>query len=381
MSVFLRFFAIAAFIFGITFQSFARQRTTTISWLYHPNRPGVEAYMQGGAFVANTGSVTAMLFNPAGLAQMPGRLTAAVETGWASRTEYLNFRNVDLVAGFQPVQFAGIAFQPGRKFAVGAFYTRPTNYNLERGRFLSTGENHPDETGEFVEPVSRREQTSLGMAFATAVAKNFSFGGGLEWRRSRFHDQILRLYTKGQAEAVRFSIGAILQIRDWNMGISAQGKYNAAGDGEFTPISDILDTLGQRIRYDPLPLPFQFSIEEPASIRLGIATPYAFDRLRLSADAEYKDFNSEDPIERWQFYGGGMVKLMSNVDLSFGAFTFRKDYSAYIEGPKSEIFWTVGASVEISQFRFSGSFMDGDLLTEGFVGQRFINFAVGFVVP
>jgi hypothetical protein len=67
--------------------------------------------------------------------------------------------------------------------------------------------------------------------------------------------------------------------------------------------------------------------------------------------------------------------------LGFGAFTFRKDYSAYIEGPDSETFLTVGGSVELSQFRFSASFMDGDLLTQDFVGQQFIDFAIGFVIP
>jgi hypothetical protein len=41
----------------------------------------------------------------------------------------------------------------------------------------------------------------------------------------------------------------------------------------------------------------------------------------------------------------------------------------------------VGGSVELSQFRFSGSFMDGDLFTQNFAGQRFINFAVSFIVP
>jgi hypothetical protein len=126
---------------------------------------------------------------------------------------------------------------------------------------------------------------------------------------------------------------------------------------------------------------FRFSNEEPATIRLGLATPYAFGRLRLSADAEYKDFTSEIPIERWQFYSGGLFKLTPNFDLGFGAFTFARDYSAFIEGPQSETFLTVGASVKFASLRLSASFMDSDLLTKDFVGQQFFNFAVGYGIP
>jgi hypothetical protein len=388
MSALLRFFIIAAFVLGMAICAFGRQVrvNTEVPWIYHPNRPGVEAYMRGGAFAANTGSVTAMLFNPAGLAQMPGRLTATVETGWASNTEYIRFFNIDLASGFQPVQFAGVALQPCRKLSVGIFYARPTDYNLDFGRIELVDETTPDGTGQVYEPEMAREQTSLGLTLATSLGEPLYLGGGVEWRRSSIQDEIISIRSEGDADAVRFSLGAILKIRQWHLGVAAQTKYKASGDITYK------DKAPLEIRIDPDPSrggPFEltplitsrFSNEDPATIRFGVATPYTFGRLRLSADAEYKDFESTVPIERWQFYGGGSVKLTPNFNLGFGAFTFRKDYSAYIEGPDSEFFWTVGGSVELSQFRFSGSFMDGDLFTQNFAGQRFINFAVSFIVP
>jgi hypothetical protein len=341
--------------------------------------------MRGGAFAANTGSVTAMLFNPAGLAQMPGRLTATVETGWASNTEYIRFFNIDLASGFQPVQFAGVTLQPWRKISLGIFYAQPTDYNLDFGRIELVDETTPDGTGQVFEPEMAREQTSLGLTLATALGEPLYLGGGVEWRRSSIQDEISSIHSEGNANAVRFSLGAILKVRQWHIGVTAQTKYKASGDITFkdnTPLEVRLDPDPSRAGFELTSLiSSRFSNEDPATLRLGVATPYAFGRLRFSADAEYKDFEGTVPIERWQFYGGGSVKLTPNFNLGLGAFTFRKDYSAYIEGPDSETFWTVGGSLELAQFRFSGSFMDSNLLTEDFVGQRFINFAVSFVVP
>jgi hypothetical protein len=390
MSGFLRFSIVAACVFSVTTSVFGQQSrsgSSQIAWPYHPNRVGVEAYMQGGAFVANTGDVTAMLFNPAGLAKMPGRLTATVETGWASETEYLQFFNVNFATGFQPVQFAGVAFQPWSKLSVGAFYTRPTNYDLEVGGLEIVDENDPAGTGDFVDALIKREQTSLGLTLATAFGEQLYIGGSLEWRRSSIQEEIIRTRAEGDADGARFSLGAIIQVSQWSFGVAAQSKYEASGDITFkntAPLVGVDIPPGQRgnnafypVRADEFP----FDYEEPAAIRFGVATPHAFGRVSLSADAEYKDFDSEAPIEPWQFYGGGNLLLTSNLQLGFGAFTFRKDYSAFIDGPESETFWTVGGVLELSQFRFSGSFMDSDLFSQDFVGQQFINFAISYVIP
>lgn len=385
----LRLTMIAAITLGTTIHAWGQQSSVNVevSWLYHPNRPGVEAYMQGGAFVANTGSVTAMLFNPAGLAQMPGRLTATVETGWASNTEYLDFFNVDLTAGFQPVQYAGVAFRPGNQITLGAFYARPTRYEIEPGRIGITTEDHPEGTGEFIEPLMKREQTSIGLAIATAFGKKFLLGGGVEWRRSSLRENMINTAGEGDAGAVRFSAGAIMQVSHWHIGLSAQTKYKASGDVTFAPALPLVnitipsDQLGNQRPIVVRAEGFRFSAEEPATIRLGLMTPDIFDRLHFSADAEYKSFEKNAPIKRWQFYGGGNVTLTPALHWRFGAFTFTKDYSAFIEGPHSEVFWTTGAALELSQFRFSASFMDSDLLTKDFVGQQFFSIAVGYVIP
>lgn len=344
--------------------------------------------MQGGAFVASTGSVTAMLFNPAGLAQMPGRLTAAVETGWASRTEYIRFFNIDIASGFQPVQFAGVAVRPGQKFSLGIFYARPTDYNVDFGRIELVDETTPDGTGQVYEPEMAREQTSIGMSLAASFNEQLYLGAGMEWRRSSIREEISDIRAAGDADAVRFSAGAILQVRQWHMGFSVQSRYKASAEVTYNAGDSLVRIDGPDEGRRPSDLykvssaQFSFASHEPITLRVGIATPDVFGRLRLSADAEYKDFAStDDPIESWQFYGGGNFKLVSNVHLGFGAFTFRKDYSAYIEGPDSETFLTVGGSVELSQFRFSASFMDSDLFTKDFVGQKFANFAIGFVIP
>jgi hypothetical protein len=387
----LRFFIIVALVFGMTLCAFGRQVrvNTEAPWPYHPNRPGVEAYMQGGAFVATTGSVTSMLFNPAGLAQLPGRFVATVESGWASESDFVSFFDIKIASGFQPVQFAAFAFKPSRNFSLGVYYARPTHYDLDFPRIPILTIDHPEGTGEFIDAASRREQFSLGLSLALPLRERFSLGGGVEWQRASLRDEIWHTVAEGDGDAVRFAIGAILQVNDWNMGIAAQTNSKVSGDVTFEDSEPLVQIDPQvdpvrnnnNARLIARPEQFGFSHEEPATIRFGLATPYVFGRLRLSADAEYKDFNSEYPIERWQFYGGGIFRLASNVDLGFGAFTFAKDYSAYIDGSESETFWTVGVAIELAQFRLSASFMDGDLFTQNFSGQQFVNFAVSFVVP
>ncbi len=388
MSAFLRFFIIAAAMIGLATSALGRQflfiapsRNNAVSWPRHPNRLGVEAYLQGGALVANTGSVTAMLFNPAGLAQMPGRLMATVEAGWVSETKYLRFFNGGLVSGLQPLQFIGVAFQTWHKLSIGAFYARPTHYTQSESiAFLNADFEN---TGEFLKASFKRYQTSLGLVLAAPLGEQFHLGGGVEWHRSGFRDEINQASAEGDAEAVRFTAGAILRIKDWSAGIAAQTKYKASDDFTFKNNSLLVN-----IDPDPsaggfnllMPSAFQFSYEEPATIRFGVATPNAFGRLRLNADVEYKDFSSNIPIERWQFYGGGNFQLAPNVHLGFGAFTFAKDHSAYIADPESEIFWSVGGAIALAPFRFSASFMDSDLLTKNFAGQQFLNFAVGYAI-
>jgi hypothetical protein len=271
---------------------------------------------------------------------------------------------------------------------VGIFYARPTDYNLDFGRIELVDETTPDGTGQVYEPEMAREQTSLGMSLAASFNEQLYLGAGMEWRRSSIREEISDIRAEGDADAVRFSAGAILQVRQWHMGFSVQSRYKASAEVTYNAGDPLVridgPDEGRRPSdfYELSSAQFSFASHEPITLRFGIATPDVFGRLRLSADAEHKDFAStDDPIERWQFYGGGTFKLVSNVHLGFGAFTFRKDYSAYIEGPDSEVFLTAGGSVEFSQFRFSASFMDSDLLTADFVGQQFFNFAIGFVIP
>lgn len=353
----------AACCLFLTANALARQSTgeSVVTWQYHPNRAGVEAYLQGGAFSAATGNVTTMLFNPAGLAQMPEHWSFAVESGWASRTDLFRFFNTDITTGFQPVQFAGIAFQPQRRFAAGAFFFQPTNYDVDFGEITATAATAAAGAAEAGRPQQHRNEIAIGLALATAVTPQFYLGGGVEWRRAGMRDEFAQAPAESDDAGMRFSLGAIGLVRQWQFGVSAQSRYEAT------------NTLGEATS--------RFVKEEPTTVRLGITTPAIFTRVHLSADVEYKDFDNDDPIKKWQFYGGGRVSLSPNLHLGLGAFTFLKDYSAFVDGPESEVFLTTGARVQISSFHFSACYLDGDLLNKNFAGQRFVNFAVGYGIP
>ena len=314
-----RFFIVAACFCGITVNALsqqcdeARRVNANLSSDYRLNRTGAQAYMQGGAFAAETGNVTAMLFNPAGLVGLSGRLTATVEAGWISKNAGQSFFDDELVDGLQPVQFAGIGLQPWRRFAIGVYYAQPARYNddeVEVELVESTRRERRHHRHHVESRVMKREQISLGMALASVLGKQFYLGGGVEWRSSVLRERFFRMRTPDDAAAVRFSAGAILNVWDWRIGISGQTKYHALDlEKDYTPGRLFFE-------FDETPASSASFVEaEAATMRLGIATPYVLGRLRFNADAEYKNFAHEAFIAPWQFYGGGTFKLAANVYL------------------------------------------------------------------
>jgi len=385
-----RFFA-AAFILGLP-SALLAQRFASRSPSFHLNRPGVEAYMQGGAFAASTGNVAGMLFNPAGMAQMPGRLTATIEAGWVPENEPGRFFDNAMDSQSPAVQFAGIVFQPRRWLAVGAFYSEPVGYDTETNLLegARTERHHHHGARGRVESFSQREQINVGLALAASFGKHLHLGGGVEVLRSGLRERALRFHGRSETEAMRFSLGAVLQIRQWAVGLAARTPYYAAGEahdrGEWLHARDFVfgdePFDNEAFFHHRNAAEISFAATEPTTLRIGVATPYAFGRLRLSADAEYKNFTHTTAlIERSQFYGGGTIKLANSVYLGLGAFTFRNNFSAALENSQPEIFSTVGGLIELAQFRFTASFMDNELFPGNAAGQQVVNFAIGYVMP
>lgn len=335
-------------------------------WQYHPNRLGAEAHLQGGAMAAAAGNPAAMVINPASLASMPDRLSLFVEAGWASRTDFFRFLNINIASQFQPAQYAGVAWRPLPQLALGVSYHRPTNYDLDLGEIQLRSAFQPAGTNAAGTTKLRRQEHALGVALATSVNERFHFGGSVQWRRASMTDEIPQAWAEGSDSAWRFAVGALWQYRDWQFGLAAQSHYQAT------------NALTMR---SPAQITERFLHEEPATLRLGLTLPPLLQRLRLSADVEFKDFKANLPIEKWQFYGGGTLSLSPQVEVGCGAFTFLKDYSAFVDGPESEIFLTGGARVQFGRFRLTASFLDGDLLNRNFAGQRGVNLALGYAMP
>lgn len=324
-------------------------------WPHHPNRPGAEAFFHGGAFVSNTGSVTAMLFNPAGLAKMPERFSFLVEGGWHSQTEYLDFFNYNFTADFLPLQFAAAAFHPAGKISAGLFYSQPANYRLD----LHDSETAGNENG----PNLQRAYDVVGLALAFDAGRHFIAGGGVEWRQARLQDQLSFYTAEGKMQDWQFSLGAIAMWQSWQFGFAMRSRYEARGERPFSPVQ------GEAV-----------VVQEPLAFRFGFTAPAIAGRVRLSADAEFKNFEANHPVARWQFYGGGLWQLSPAADLGLGGFTFRKDYSSFVDGPPSEFYLTAGGTLKLAGFRLTASYMDGDLLSQDFQGQRFFNVALGYAL-
>ncbi|MGH7491200.1 MAG: hypothetical protein ACREOO_02270 [bacterium] len=380
----------AAFLFLIMAKGLYGQSVSTetkVLYPYNPNRPGAEAYFHGGAFVAQDGSPTAMLFNPAGLARLPERLTAVAESGWNSSTEFLGFFDSDFISRFRPLQFAALALQPSSKIALGAFYAQSLDYALDFGPIQVTTADHPEGTGEAYNLTKERRLEGLGLVLAYSFGQNLLTGAGVEWRRASIHEAFINTLATGHSSAPRFSAGAIFLWKGWQLGGAGQTGYRARNDLIVqTPERALTNTTppdhgANRRLVLAADEKFPIVAEEPAAFRLGFSSPDFFNRIQFSADAEYKDFEMNAPIQRWQFYGGGAVQLSTWLEMGLGCFTFRKDYSAFVDGPSSEVFMTTGGTLKIAALRLTASYLDGGLFDDNATGQRFVNVALGYALP
>lgn len=358
------FCLIALLLFYLAADVCAQQLRAELPFPYHPNRPGAEAYAQGGAFVAQSGHVTGMLFNPASIAALEGRLAFALEAGWNSRTEYLPFYNDTFSSQTHPLQFAGVAIVPHGCWAVGAYFFQPADYEIDFGEIAAMGARaHMNDESHFA-----RRQLGFGINLARKMSATWQLGLSVEWRRADLRDEVLGVLAEGDARDVRFALGGIVRVSEWQFGAALHSEYKAASDAVFTLNEQ---STNARIR---------FSAKEPVNIRVGFVSPAVRGRLRVSGDAEYKKFESNEPIPRWQFYAGTTLQVSSRVELATGAFTFRKDYAAFVDGPSSEVFLTGGGTLKLGVFRLSVCYLEGDVLNQNFEGQRFVNITAGVVL-
>ena len=358
--------------------AFGQNSADEVLWHYHPNRPGAEAYFRGGAFGAQTGSVTALLFNPAGLAKSSQSFSFIIESGLHSQTEYLDFFYSTFDADFHPLQFVACALRAAPHVFAAAYYYQPTNYRLELRGLAGS------ESGE---PALQRKHSVVGLAFSAEIGKNLNVGGGVEWQQARLHGDFSFYTTSSKAEGWRLALGAIAAWKNWQFGLAARSRYEANGEQSFdlasSPPGLSLQpgAIGSLRAYPISQQSTALVVQEPATLRFGLAAPTIADRLRLSADAEYQDLEPNTPIARWQFYAGGAMQVYPALELGLGCYTFRKDYAAYLDGPASELFLTAGGTLQIATLRLTVSYMDGDLLNEKFTGQRFLNLALGYALP
>jgi len=290
----------------------------------------------------------------------------------------LDFSNSQFAADFQPLQFAVGTARLADRLTAGLFYARPTDYRLEL---------RPPEALESAVPFLQRQYATVGLGVAAEVTSQVRVGAEMEWRQAELQDDFSFYASSGHAHDWRFSAGVITAWRDWQFGLVARSSYLAHGEQSFEPALQATKLESQQTPAGSSQPEItsaassSFSAEEPALLRLGLMTPPIAQRLRVSADAEFQNFDSNAPILRWQFYTGAAMRISSALEWGWGCFTFRKDYSAFVDGPVSEIFLTTGATVQIAALRLTASYMNGDLFNSDFAGQQFVNVALGCGIP
>jgi hypothetical protein len=227
---------------------------------------GARASAMGGAYSALADDITALYWNPAGIARLPGINAGATYTAWFAGTTH---------------SFLGATIPISDRYRLGVSITTLDYGNLN----FSTLQNDAN-AGSF-----NANDLSLGVTIAGALTDRFAFGGTLKYLRSSILDM--------SADGVAFDAGSLYQTDFYNMRISLdlsnlgssqnfQGNSlnllanNPAINSKQTPLATSLQTGSY-----PLPLIF----------RIGAATDVfqgKVENQKLNVAVDFST-HSDDP--------------------------------------------------------------------------------------
>lgn len=139
---------------------------------------GARANAMGGAFVSVANDVTALYWNPAGIATVPGNQIALIHSDWIADLRH---------------DFIGLSVNLGRLGTMGVLLNALTMDDIE----VRTPEM-PEGTGE----LASSYDLALGLSYARSLTDRLSIGGSVKYLKSQMWHM--------SAQTVAFDCGVIL---------------------------------------------------------------------------------------------------------------------------------------------------------------------------
>lgn len=278
---------------------------------------GSRATAMGGAFVAQADDLSAMFYNPAGLA---GQVEKGQLKAMAGVT--LIVPKAELVEGYDPYPGTGYSSKMADQFFfppnVYAAYGLSDCVSLSFGTWfpfgLATKWDEPDFRGRYLSQYVDLKQFAASVQIAWKINDVISVGAGPEMRFSTVKLQrkvpLFNPYTNRVVDAAHADIrgdlemdltfGAGIKLNPtpaFSIGASYHGQVDAdfEGDATFYQLStgyaDLDAAFAGKVPVNK-PVPVATTIQAPAQWQFGLA--YDFGKVELSAAGTYTEWSAFD---------------------------------------------------------------------------------------
>ena len=278
---------------------------------------GSRAIGMGGAFVATANDVSALYWNPAGIAKMRNGQVILMHTNWLADIQF---------------EFAGVVVPLGSFGSIGAAIT-----SLNSGEMKIRNIEYPDGTGE----IFSTNDLAIAVSYARSLTDRFSIGFNVKYINQRIWHETATGFGLdfGTLFVTGFNglrIGAALS--NFGTDMSMQGKDVLVFHDLDPTILGNNERIPANLKTEswPLPINFQFGLAmemfQTMNNRLTLAVDalhpydnqeslnvggeYAF-RDMLFFRAGYRDLFLKDGEQSFTFGAGIANRFFGNVNIQF----------------------------------------------------------------
>ena len=252
---------------------------------------GARATAMGNAFVASVDDASALYWNPAGLAQMPGTEALAMHSEWLAE---INF------------DYVGVGLNLGTMGTVGVSLTM-----LSMPEMLVRTEDRQEGTGETFDAADM----AVGLSYGRAITDRFSVGVTGKYIQQRIWHSTAQAFaidigTQFRTDffggltigATLYNFGTDMRMNGRDLRTFVDPDPRQLGNNNRIPVNYELDAFA-------LPLNFQFGITaRPVQSRMHQLTISA-DALHPSSNQESVNLGVEYGFQRRVFLRGGFQAL------------------------------------------------------------------------
>ena len=279
---------------------------------------GPRANAMGGAYVSIANDVTAMYWNPAGIANLDDFEMMFSNTKWIADVSF---------------NYAGAVLPLGDFGTIGVNATLVTMDKIER-----TTVESPDGTGEFVDASSY----AFGLTYARKLTDQFLIGFNAKFAYERLYNS--------SAKGVALDVGALfdtrlsglklgMSISNYGTKMQLEGQDFIVQHDPYPSISGNNGSINSTLSTDPYDLPLMFRLGASIDLLKGlyesnlilsvdalhpsddvesvnIGGEYVFENL-LSLRMGYKGFFAKDSEQGMNFGGGVRLNIAGGTSIHF----------------------------------------------------------------